>query len=342
MHSLPFYPPSPADVSADVTAPSAAYRLRAAGVAVAVGLFFLSYLAAAMACVAYILWAAVWCPWDDGAWLVVKAIAMALIVPVGGFLGYWLSALANIRSAPPPDAVEIFEADHPRLFAFIERLCDEIGVARPAHVFLDDRVNASAVLETPDGNGLLIGIGLIQCLSLCEFKAILAHEIGHFSQRSVALNRYVRIAGQVVAYLMRGDTGLERVLRAWAGLHLSLAWPAHAVLVVLRSCRGTLAAMWGMIYRAHQALAREEELHADRIAVRFAGSDALIDALAACAIADECVRESEPPTFAAGGIDDHPSDAERECNARAIPIAADRDERSARLLFGALASEPEA
>jgi hypothetical protein len=43
--------------------------------------------------------------------------------------------------------VEITEADHPRLFAFLRQLCAEVGAPAPHRVFLSPDVNAAAGYE---------------------------------------------------------------------------------------------------------------------------------------------------------------------------------------------------
>ncbi|MBM3996799.1 MAG: hypothetical protein FJ303_21995 [Planctomycetes bacterium] len=331
MRFLPYYPESPTNVPAEPTRPSPWHRARIGALAILLALFFLTYVAVSLLCVGYIVWATLVCTWDD--WLVGNTVALVMIVPVGGLLAYWLAALGSIRSAPLPDGDEIFEFDHPALFAFIAQLCDEIGVARPTRVFLDDRVNASVLLELPDGMGLVIGRGLVDCLCLSEFKAILAHEIGHCTQGSVALNRYVRVAGQLVRYFMQEDGVTERTLRGWAALPLLLGVPASAILGAWRLVRWLLRGYWGFVHAAHEALAREEELHADRIAVRIAGSDALVDALAKCACSEPLSQPLALAGGAAAAAGAHPTDAERELNATAIPVPAQRDPRPARVLF---------
>src|SRR5205823_3701652 len=64
--------------------------------------------------------------------------------------------------------------------------------------FIVPDVNAAVVTHTgfaslfwPTGKDLLIGLGLVNMLNLSEFKSVLAHEFGHFAQRSTRLSGYV-------------------------------------------------------------------------------------------------------------------------------------------------------
>ena len=52
----------------------------------------------------------------------------------------------------------------------------------PARVVVDGRVNCSVVIESESWM-LVIGLGLVDCLNVTEFAAILAHEVGHLRQR---------------------------------------------------------------------------------------------------------------------------------------------------------------
>ena len=59
-------------------------------------------------------------------------------------------------------------------------------------------------LFIPPRKDLLIGLGLVNVVDLVEFKAVLAHEFGHFAQRSTALGRYLYVANQVMRDVIYG------------------------------------------------------------------------------------------------------------------------------------------
>jgi Zn-dependent protease with chaperone function len=50
----------------------------------------------------------------------------------------------------------------------------------------------------PIKKNLQIGIGLMNSLTQDELKAVLAHEFGHFSQKSMKIGSYVYYANQVI------------------------------------------------------------------------------------------------------------------------------------------------
>ena len=55
---------------------------------------------------------------------------------------------------------------------------------------------------------------------------------------------------------------------------------------MLNGVRATLGGLLWVVHLPARALSREQELHADKVAVSIAGSDALIEALARLAQAD--------------------------------------------------------
>ena len=70
----------------------------------------------------------------------------------------------------------------------------------------------------PTGKDLLIGLGLVNILNLSEFKSVLAHEFGHFAQKSTRLGGYVYTANRLIYDLVCGrdwfDNMIEGMKRA--------------------------------------------------------------------------------------------------------------------------------
>ena len=119
--------------------------------------------------------------------------------------------------------VEVTAQDHPLLFAFIDRLTTEVGSPKPYKVFLSPSVNASVFYNSsfwslflPVQKNLEIGLGLVNSLNLSEFKAVMAHEFGHFSQRSMKLGSYVYVVNRVIYNLVYDRDGWDRLLDKWA------------------------------------------------------------------------------------------------------------------------------
>ena len=130
-------------------------------------------------------------------------------------------ALFFVRYSGAVTDIEIKPAQHPRLFAFLNRLADEAGAPRPYRVFVSSRVNAAVFYDLsilnlliPSRKNLEIGLALVNVLDLGQFKAVLAHEFGHFAQRTMAVGRWVYIAQQITAQIIHRRDVLDRFMLA--------------------------------------------------------------------------------------------------------------------------------
>ena len=102
---------------------------------------------------------------------------------------------------------EINKNDEPELFNFIKKVVDEVGSDFPKKIYLSNEVNAYVFYNSsfwslffPVKKNLNIGLGLINSINLSEFKAILAHEFGHFSQKSMKLGSYIYYVNSCLLY----------------------------------------------------------------------------------------------------------------------------------------------
>ncbi|MCX5195121.1 M48 family metallopeptidase [Streptomyces sp. NBC_00249] len=109
------------------------------------------------------------------------------VQPVVGVL--LLAIAAVLRPRPgrlPKDALVLYRADAPALFALI----DEVGAAVGTHgvhaVVVDAEANASVTTYGPRGRRVMfLGLGLWEILRPQERVALLGHELGHFSHGDV-------------------------------------------------------------------------------------------------------------------------------------------------------------
>jgi Peptidase family M48 len=134
---------------------------------------------------------------------------------------------------------------------------------------------------------LEIGLPLINMLTLGEFKAVLAHEFGHFAQRSMAVGRWVYVSQQVAVYLISKRDGVDKFLNALGSIHLALTALAWVLNLIVWSIRALIESVFQLVLMAQRALSREMELQADLVSVSVTGSDALIQALYRTAAAEE-------------------------------------------------------
>lgn len=126
---------------------------------------------------------------------VLKAVAVKLILVGGAFLLMVLRA-AWIR-IPAPQGMSVNQSDAPELFALIESL-QRAHRAPPAHhVLVIDEFNAAVVQAPRLGifggyrNYLLLGLPLMNSLTVEQFRAVLAHEFGHLAKGHARIGNWI-------------------------------------------------------------------------------------------------------------------------------------------------------
>src|SRR5262249_35948718 len=204
------YPSGPVNVPKDFTQPTARYRWEVTVVMVSLLLSLALYLVlvAGSTWLCYVLVTAPWPIRAGNGYVFLRIVA---IICSGLLALYLVKGLFKGSHQDESLLLEITEADQPELFKFIRQICADTGAPVPHMVYLTPEVNAavfyqssflSLVLPTP--KNLLIGLGLVNMLNLSEFKAVLAHEFGHFSQKSMKVGTYVYVANKVMADIIYG------------------------------------------------------------------------------------------------------------------------------------------
>jgi len=221
-------------------------------------------------------------------------LAMGVSACAAFFAVFMLKALFFVQHGGKISDLEITKAEQPRLFAFLHRLADEAGAPRPHRVFVSARVNAAVFYDLsvlnlifPSRKNLEIGLGLVNVLNVGEFKAVCAHEFGHFAQRSMAVGRWVYIAQQIAGHIIGRRDALDRFLEGLSRFDLRIAWVGWLLRIVIWALRSLLDGSFALVVLAQRSLSREMEMQADRVAVSLTGSDALIHALYRLQVADD-------------------------------------------------------
>lgn len=295
-----YYPPNPTNVPPQLTRPSLRYRLQALLVAGCLLFFVVVYVALIVAFAAVGVWG-----WDIVAHATelddYTALSATLLITVAGFLGcscpllalYFIKGLFKFPKGDDHKGLEINDTEHPRLFAFIRQICADTGAPPPAKIVLSPEVNAGVFytptfwnLFLPTRKNLHIGLGLVNCLNLSEFKAVLAHEFGHFSQRSMRLGGYVYSGNRIVGEIIFGRDWLDEALSAFNP--------------VLNAIRWLLGKLFRVINFADAGLSRQMEFQADLVAVSVSGSDAIIHGLLRTDFAQQCLDHTWQDLTAAG------------------------------------------
>ena len=188
--------------------------------------------------------------------------------------GKMIGSLSAIQTVNRPDLKEITENDQPRLFRLINEVSTHLHIVPPSKIYLSATVSAAIFLETGFWNvffrpkkKLEIGIGLLNILNQDELRAVLAHEMGHFSQTATWLNKPVYAIGQGVRYLVkkieikrRGTMEEQYYVFAYAFRLLS-------------------EILFSRLSKDFDLLSEEMEYDADRIAAGYAGKEAVVSAL---------------------------------------------------------------
>lgn len=288
------YPAGPRSVPADLTRPTRAYRTHAWLAMGGLALFVLLYLVLAswFTWTAYRLFASL-AHGADPLWTLVAGVCSAFLAV------FMWKALVFVKHRHAIDDIEVTATEQPRLFAFINRLADEAGAPRAHRVYLSPRVNAAVFYDLsvlnllfPSRKNLEIGLGLVNAVSLGELKAVLAHEFGHFGQRSMAVGRWVYIAQQIAGHIIAKRDALDAFLRGLSRVDLRIAWVGWLLSLIVWSIRSLMETVFRVVVLAQRALSREMELQADLVAVSLTGSDALIHALYRLNVADEAWERS--------------------------------------------------
>ncbi len=295
------YPPSPQGVPADLTKASGAYRFRLLVLMGSLTLFLLLYVALVIG-TGYLAWYVLTQPLMSG-----KSGRMEWNPIFNGLGGvactmlflFLLKGLFKGRRADRSMLLELRREQHLELFDFIERLCEEVGAPRPRKVFVSPDVNAAVIydlslinLVVPLKKDLLIGLGLVNSINLTELKAVLAHEFGHFSQRSVGLQSYVYVSRQILHDIVYARDKWDDFLNWWCGIDLRISFPAWGLKGLVWVLRKGLTGIYRGINLLDLAMSRQMEFNADDVAVSAAGSDAIVNSLCRLDFANQALDQA--------------------------------------------------
>lgn len=284
------YPAGPVSIPNNLTRPSRKYRLHAWLAVFGLIIFLVAYFSLALwfCLTAYRLISAAFVPEGNLMW------GLGTGIPAAVLAAFMLKSLFFVKRSDDESRVEIREGDEPVLFSFLHRLADDAGAPRPHKVYVTAEVNAAVFyhltffnLLFPSKKNLQIGLGLVNVLNLSEFKAVLAHEFGHFAQKSMAVGTWVYIAHQVAVHLIHQRDAMDSFLDGLSRFDLRVAWVGWLLKLIVWSIRSVLDTIFLLVLVAERALSREMELQADLVAVSLTGSDALIHALHKLSAADE-------------------------------------------------------
>lgn len=182
--------------------------------------------------------------------------------------------------------VEITREQQPELFKMIREIVDEVKTDFPKKIYLSSDVNAAVFYDSgfwsmflPIRKNLMIGMGLINSVTAEELKAVLSHEFGHFSQRSMKIGSYVYNVNRVIYNMLYENSSYENVISTWASFSSYFAFFVKIGVKIIQGVQWVLHKMYNIVNLSHLRLSREMEYHADAVAAHVTGSIPLITSL---------------------------------------------------------------
>jgi Zn-dependent protease with chaperone function len=182
--------------------------------------------------------------------------------------------------------IEISKEQEPELFGFIGEIVKQVKTDFPKRIYLSADVNASVFYDSsfwsmilPVRKNLQIGMGLVNSVSASEFKAILAHEFGHFSQRTMKVGSYVYNVNQIIYNLLYDNDAYNSLAQKWAGISGYFSFFVGLAVKTIEGIQWVLKGVYQVVNLSYLGLSREMEFHADEVAAHVAGSQPLITSL---------------------------------------------------------------
>jgi heat shock protein HtpX len=193
------------------------------------------------------------------------------LVVAGSLL--WLIAPRRQRFQIPGPRLEA--SQHPRLFAEVERLAAALNEPMSREIYLISDVNAgvterSGVMGFGSIRVMMLGWPMLQALTVSQFRAVLAHEFGHYGG-DTKLGPWVYKTRAAMARTLVGLGEPNAALGALRGV--AVIGLAYVVIVKV------LVAYWNLFLRITQLVSRRQEYRADEFACYVAGSRSQVEGL---------------------------------------------------------------
>ncbi|PRY89897.1 M48 family metalloprotease [Mongoliibacter ruber] len=189
--------------------------------------------------------------------------------------------------------LEVSKKNEPELFSQIEDIVKKVGTKFPKKIYLSSDVNAAVFYDSsfwsmflPVEKNLQIGMGLVNTVSKSELIAILSHEFGHFSQKTMKVGSYVYNVNQVIFNLLFENESYDQLIQKWANLSGYFSIFVVIAVKIIDGVKWVLKRMYGLINMSYMGLSREMEFHADEIAAHVTGYNPLQSSLLRMSLAD--------------------------------------------------------
>lgn len=224
--------------------------------------------------------------------ILLKPMAFTLAFGLGmaglglSILVFLLKFLFKRSRADRSHLYEINRTEEPRLFELIDNIADQVGTTSPKKVYLSADVNAAVFYDSsfwsmffPVKKNLQIGLGLVNTVTQSELEAILSHEFGHFSQKTMKVGSYVYNVNHVIFNMLYDNEAYERLIQKWADTNTYIQILLTFSSWITKGIQWILRRLYDIVNKSYMALSREMEFHADEIAANVTGFAPLKDSL---------------------------------------------------------------
>lgn len=230
-------------------------------------------------------------------------ISIVLGLGLLGFGGmvvtFMVKFLFRVNRSQPGTLIEVDAHSQPEFIAYVHSIAIAVGAPLPKNVLLVPDVNASVRYDSsfwsmflPIRKNLHVGLGLLNSLTQRELEAVLAHEFGHFAQRSMKLGSYVYRVNRTVHALVFEQDAWDSTLVRWMSMGGVLGLFAHATQQTVMGLRWLLRQAYFIVNKAYLRLSRSMEFHADNVAGALCGGPALIKALRKLTLAERAYQST--------------------------------------------------
>ncbi|RRT92520.1 M48 family metalloprotease [Empedobacter falsenii] len=205
------------------------------------------------------------------------------LLALGGLIVYYnIKFILNIFKKTATNGIEIFETDQPELFKLIKATADKVGTKHPKKVFIIDDVNAYVSysnnlqsLVFPTRKNLSIGVGLLHGISQNELKGIIAHEFGHFSQKSMTIGSHVGNATKIMEDILYSNQTLKFDVDNLGQINGIVGFISMGAVAYNKMIESILKIIHKKLEFNYLKLSREMEFHADQIATNVVGIETM-------------------------------------------------------------------
>lgn len=235
--------------------------------------------------------------------ILIKPMIGTILVGIGlSILGllvlfFLLKFLIKSHKNDLSQLIEIRKVDEPKLFEFIEGIVSQVGTKFPKKIYLTGDVNASVFYDSsfwsmflPIEKNLQIGLGMVNSVTKSEFAAILSHEFGHFSQKTMKIGSYVYHVNQVIFNLLYDNESYNNLAHNFGNSHGFLSYFVWVAIKITEGMQWILKHIYKILNKNYLSLSREMEFQADEIAAHLMGIEPAKSSLLRSSFSDQCLN----------------------------------------------------